>query len=59
MSYSDLVLLAIAGPFIGACIGLFIGGRMEASYWADHADNGDLHHRGTFYRITRKIGQRP
>ena len=49
---SDLTVLAFAVPVITLCLGFIIGGRMEASYWAEHGENGgSVHHRGKFYRI--------
>lgn len=43
----------IAVSIIGAlCWGYVLGGRSADQYWADHADNGSVCHKGKFYRVT-------
>ncbi len=46
--------LYIAGCLIviAFCLGYILGGRHEARYWADHADNGSLNHKGKFFKVS-------
>jgi hypothetical protein len=50
-----MIILTLSLIFLAFCVGLLMGGRAEARYWADHAeDGGAVHHKGTFYIVTKE-----